>query len=262
MNSVRQVVSRSPKRAVGIVNAKWFQGSPIEFESLLEKSFIQLCLLSPAVRNITHQPFRLPLSDKRWYIPDFLLTLIDGARVVVEVKPLSKFPKYIDRFDQIAGKLLPHQLPFLVAHDKLITWSNRHRNAARILRYRIETSSHISESDILQVVNQAPDSGILIAALQAECHCSMADILHLIATRKISVSRDLAITNNSPVFSISKGEKDATFQFFNWIGDSPWRTNLRIPAATGWTESPVRRSDNSIYKNLSDLKANFPNPEW
>lgn len=40
MSSARKVVTRSPKRTVGLINCRWFQDKPIEHESRLEKHFV------------------------------------------------------------------------------------------------------------------------------------------------------------------------------------------------------------------------------
>jgi len=58
MAPVRQVVTRSPKRTVGLVNCPWFQDRPIEHESRLEKHFVSRARLFPGLATIEHQPFK------------------------------------------------------------------------------------------------------------------------------------------------------------------------------------------------------------
>lgn len=88
----RKVITRSPRRKVGYINCKWFQNERIEHESQLEKRFVQCALLCPRLLSIKSQPFKIQISKKSTYTPDFLLTFDDGSIIVVEVKIQAKLP--------------------------------------------------------------------------------------------------------------------------------------------------------------------------
>lgn len=59
----RQVVTRSPHRRVGYVSCRWFQEQQIQYETLLEQSFVRIALLCPGVTSIESQPFKLSLPS-------------------------------------------------------------------------------------------------------------------------------------------------------------------------------------------------------
>lgn len=106
MPAARKVVTRSPKRTVGLINCRWFQNQPIEHESRLEKHFVYRALLCPGLSKIQHQPFRLQLEKSgKYYTPDFLLFFTDGSHIVVEVKRSEKVKHAIERFSEISRRL-------------------------------------------------------------------------------------------------------------------------------------------------------------
>lgn len=103
--SARKVVTRSPQRKVGYVNCRWFQNESIEHESQLEKRFVQCALLCPKLAHIKSQPFKLSISKKSTYTPDFLLTFEDGSQLVVEVKIAARMARHVKKF-RIAQEML------------------------------------------------------------------------------------------------------------------------------------------------------------
>ena len=65
----------------------------VEYESELERAFFARVERWPAVVRFTEQPVWIPLgSPDSIYCPDCLLTLEDGAQVIVEVKPMWLIP--------------------------------------------------------------------------------------------------------------------------------------------------------------------------
>ena len=69
MQAARKVVTRSPHRRVGLIACPWFQSTPIEYESLLERDFVRLALLDLEISSIAHQPFSLDLGELGTYFP-------------------------------------------------------------------------------------------------------------------------------------------------------------------------------------------------
>ncbi|MFC3845098.1 Tn7 transposase TnsA N-terminal domain-containing protein [Paenibacillus sp. MAH-36] len=62
-------------------------------ESLLERDFIKLCNCLPTISRIEYQPLCIAFNyrgERRKYYPDFLLTEVDGKKILVEIKPLSR----------------------------------------------------------------------------------------------------------------------------------------------------------------------------
>lgn len=131
----RRVVSRSPHRRVGYVSCPWFQEEQIAYESLLELGFVRIALLCPGVQKIQAQPFKLPLGDGLHYTPDFLLTINDSLRLVVEVKPREHVPKHQRKLDVAADVLRTHGYEFLLCTDESIVVGGRHDKAAKLLRH-------------------------------------------------------------------------------------------------------------------------------
>lgn len=119
----RRVVTRSPHRAVGKIACSWIQDQAVEYESQLERRFLQRLLLCLSLEKVRHQPFTIDrdiVGEKMHYTPDFLVRLRDGAKLVVEVKP----EVFIDnhRKKLLAAKALLNDagVPFFVITDTLI----------------------------------------------------------------------------------------------------------------------------------------------
>ena len=137
MKPARQVVKPTTHRSVGIVNASWFQPEGIVHESELEAAFVRHAILCPAVLSIQAQPFRLDWVDEdciaRQYVPDYLVTLSDRHRVVVEVRPLPFVGKDRRKFDAAAVTLVSKEIGFVVVSDEHVSES-RQRAGRLILR--------------------------------------------------------------------------------------------------------------------------------
>ncbi len=130
----RQVVTRSPHRRVGYASCPWFQEEQIAYESLLELGFVRIALLCPGVQKIQSQPFKVPLANGLHYTPDFLLTISDSMRLVVEVKPREHVPKHQSKLDAAAEVLRDHGYEFLLCTDESILGGGRQDKAAKLLR--------------------------------------------------------------------------------------------------------------------------------
>jgi hypothetical protein len=89
MKPTRKVITRSPHRSVGAIHEPWFQSTPIQHESHLEKQCIETLLLMPGIVQIESQPFAVEFTvegRQRIYTPDLRVTLADGSQALVEPK--------------------------------------------------------------------------------------------------------------------------------------------------------------------------------
>jgi uncharacterized protein YodC (DUF2158 family) len=223
----RDVVTRSPKRNVGMVNCGWFQSQPIEHESRQEKHFVLRAILSPSVKRIQHQPFKLELDRRRSYTPDFLLVFENGEQAVFEVKIAKRVKGGKERLDNIAELLMRDELLYFVVHEGQIEGKGRLERAALIRRYAKLGMPDELVSSVTTLVQRHP-RGIAIATVLKRCSISRQQLFHLIALRKVCTGRMLAIDDTDLVFPPRQEMHDAARQFGDWFGCAPWRTNARI----------------------------------
>lgn len=187
----RKVVTRSPHRRVGYVSCPWLQNDQVQYESLLEQSFVRLAFLCPGVRSIAAQPFRMELSDGYTYTPDYLLELNHHKKLVVEVKPEAFVSKHKAKLGTAAKILKENGYGFLLATDRLIQFGKRHERAAIILRY---ARSH-DVSDLVrrhQVTLEAISSPITLDEFQARTTLERHQVLALVGRRQLHLAPDLS----------------------------------------------------------------------
>jgi hypothetical protein len=224
MPPARRVVTRSPKRTVGLINCSWFQQKPIEHESRLEKHFVLRAMLFPGLATIHHQPFELPLTRTgRSYTPDFLLTFLDGRSLVVEVKRSEKIEALKERFDEITELLDARDLAFFVIHQGQIEGRKRASSACLIRRYATLACEEERVMPAVQFVQKKPN-GVSILTLREKFGLSQPSVLHLISRRRIAVNPMLQLDAASLVFPTQKDLQNASLQFGKWFGCAPWRT--------------------------------------
>ncbi len=225
MPPARKVVTRSPKRTVGLINCPWFQAAAIEHESRLEKHFVMRAMLFPGLKLIEHQPFRLDLSGNgQSYTPDFLLTCESGWRAVVEVKRSEKVKPLKSRFDEISALFRARGLPFYVVHHGQIEGERRAERACLIRRYgmlRIPAELNLRAVEYVQ----ARASGVSIKTLMHKTGISRPQMYHLLAHRQIAINPRLLLSEGDLVFPINKEKTHAHIQFGDWFGCAPWRSN-------------------------------------
>lgn len=233
MPAARKVVTRSPKRTVGLINCRWFQNQPIEHESRLEKHFVYRALLCPGLSKIQHQPFRLELQRSgKYYTPDFLLFFSDGSHIVVEVKRSEKVKPLKDRFCEISERLAERNLPFFVLHQGQIEGDLRASRAALIRRYAMLSMSPETVEHAVAFVALHPQ-GVSIGKLTAALKLSEPQLYRLLARRDIAVGARLALSDSDLVFPIPKDTSHASHQFGSWFGAAPWNPYARVRPDTG-----------------------------
>lgn len=226
MSNARQVVTRSPHRTVGRINrCSHLQTEPIDYESQLEKQFVLLAMLCPAIVRIKHQPFTLKLDgpEFRKYTPDFLATLEDGTYAVIEIKPKSKVKKDFARFQAIAAVLAERGLPFFVITDEEIKGRKRHENAELILRYVNWNIDPLVQSAVSKLFEAG--QRLTIDIVEKRTEAALEDLMHLVAQRHLCTS-NLAMTPDTLLQFKDSEAHHGILQFSKWFNAQVWCTTV------------------------------------
>lgn len=224
MPAVRKVVTRSPKRSVGLINCPWFQDKPIEHESRLEKHFVLRAMLFPGLKSIQHQPFHMSLAQHgKRYTPDFLLTFDNGERLVFEVKRSERVKAGKDRFNEIASQCSHAGLRFFVVHQGQIEGQRKAERAAVIRRYAMHDVHPLLAQEMVRYVRQR-DKGVSIKKLKKQFDASQEAVFALVANRRIALGRDLLVSDEDLLFPVNQEIQNASVQFGSWFGCASWVT--------------------------------------
>ncbi|MHA6852866.1 TnsA endonuclease N-terminal domain-containing protein [Ralstonia pseudosolanacearum] len=208
MPAARKVVTRSPHRRVGLIACPWFQPTPIEYESLLERDFVRLALLDLQISSISHQPFSLNLGELGTYFPDFLLVGPD-KKVVVEVKPdhrahNAKNKPRLECAKQLLGE---KGFQFVVATEKQIRRGKRHDRASVLLRHARSHVSQVITARIIAAASHSP-KGISIRDLACEASTSVETVLHLIGRRRLRINTAFDFDEDKLVYPVGGVDVD------------------------------------------------------
>ncbi len=224
MPSARRVVTRSPHRSVGIIACSWLQDEAIEYESQLERTFVHIALTCSAVKKIAHQPFKIEyeLGGKALeYTPDFLCTLKDGTKVVVEVKPEKFVKKDRAKFEKAKAILAKSNIPFAICTDKQLRKGKTAANAALILRYARAQIPDSVRSRALTFAG-SHDTPLSLLLLTAEASLSIQDVLHLIGRGDLTISTLDQALEHAVILLPHKDTHHGTLFFCNWLNAAPW----------------------------------------
>lgn len=232
MHPARVIVTRSPHRTVGVVHVPWLQPEPIEHESFLERRFVDLSIPCPAVTAIRHQAFRVDYTDvdriSRTYVPDFVLSMLGGGRLVVEVKPKVFVEKNRAKFDAVCEVLGSRGMPFYVLTDDQLPV-----DAAEEARTWRRCARSAPDAEAVDRVTRAAQvaEGVTLDELLRDG--SLAVIYHLLGRRRIvGVNGRFASNSQTRLRTFPNEEPfDAFVCFDTWFGCSPWRAHLE-PAAS------------------------------
>lgn len=240
-SATRKVVTRSPHRSVGIVACSWFQDAGIEYESQLERRFIQRALLFPGLKKIIHQPFKIDYTDqekRREYTPDFLLVFEDESRLVIEVKPSVFVKKHLVKLHAAHRFLEAEHVPFAVATEKSIDAGVFAFNAALLLRYARGAINDASRQRCLDLFSSGPGP-MTIGFVMERAGVSMDEIFHLLGRRILAVALDTKITATTPIALSIKESENAPIRFCNWINATPWSAASGISATSPEWSDPI-----------------------
>lgn len=226
----RKVVTRLPHRSVGIIACSWIQDEAIEYESQLERRFLQRALLFPYLKKVLHQPFTIPFPEKGTrdsYTPDFLLIFKDESKIVIEIKPSIFVAKYSEKFAAANAFLDKQNYPFYVITDKQIDIENCAYNAALLLRYARGSISELNREKCLDAF-KAVGIEMSIGQLIEKTSVSFEDILYLAGRGILSIPLEIAITYDSLITPFMKGDKNDLIRFFNWFNATPRHADTDI----------------------------------
>ena len=112
-------------------------GRMVHHEGFLELDAIYLFEASPRVISYREQPLTILFPDGtrlRRYTPDFELTLSNGERVLVEVKPLRSLQEVEVRhkLERVAEHLRRSEQTFVVLTDEVLRSEPRQANVRRL----------------------------------------------------------------------------------------------------------------------------------
>jgi hypothetical protein len=223
LNGRRKVVTRSPHRSVGIIACSWIQDHPIEYESRLERCFVQRAITFPYLSAIEHQPFKLEYDcdgKMRSYTPDFLCRLTDGSHLVIEVKPKKFVQKYLQPFDAAKQILGQENIAFSVCTDSSLD-SPSSSNAALVLRYARSQISASVRTDCLQFVASRGGS-VATGELLDQGLATLPDVLYLIGRRELCLPSMKSLDPNVHVSLPQKDIQNGALLFLGWLGTTAW----------------------------------------
>ncbi len=218
----RKVVTRSPHREVGVVNAGWLLDHPVEHESHLERRFVMVALSCPVIRDIVHQPLELSLegdsagSGDTIYTPDFKITFQDDTSLYIEVKPERFVQKNAERLRLIERCMRRDGLRFLVVNEDLIDGNGLSARAMLLMRYGRIRFSESSALECLHALREACRESASIKTL-VEQGLSEALIWNLVARHKCRVPADFSI-DGEQVITTKTFEGDCHDFFLSWLG--------------------------------------------
>ncbi|WP_180129339.1 TnsA endonuclease N-terminal domain-containing protein [Rhodoferax sp. BLA1] len=241
MPAARKVVTRSPKRNVGLINCPWFQDRPIEHESRLEKHFVLRAILFPGLTFIQHQPFHMTLVEHgKRYTPDFLLTFSNGEKVVIEVKRAERVKEAKDRFDEISRLCQVAGFRYFVVHQGQIEGQRRAERALLIRRYAMHHLDPALVREAVAHVSQR-NKGISIKRFKKDLCLSQEQLLSFVAHRHVVLSKDLLISDDDLLFAPNLEIKNASVQFGSWFGCAAWVPTAGVSQVVGGQQGSVSR---------------------
>lgn len=219
----RRVVHRAPHRKVGRVNVRYFQPEPIEHESQLEKRFVYRAILTPGLRCLKHQPFRLQVGGGRSYTPDFRLDFDTPA--VVEMKWSTRVDGYISVFNAASQILAANGMKFYVITEQHVDRDGASDDALLIARYgKSEFAREQVDKAMMTAAQGGPTPiGALIAA-----GTPRELVMHLMATRQLFLRAGAQPSDDGAVVS-TQPELSELEAFERSFDVKPW--TLRDPVA-------------------------------
>lgn len=216
----REVVTRSPHREVGVVNAGWLLDHSVHHESSLERRFIMVALSCPVVRDIHHQPCEIDLTlepdETCRYTPDFLVTLMDGTEVIVEVKPDKFVPEHARKLDAARAAFNLKGIEFEIYTDKVIDAQGLSARAILLMRFGRMTFSLEQAMKCKAELKSRCEGSASVRDLVAN-GVNEDHIWNLVATHELRVPAGLNLSDEE-VVSINQHQGDCHVYFRQWFG--------------------------------------------
>lgn len=216
----RAVVTRSPHREVGVVNPGWLLDHGVHHESSLERRFIMVALSCPVVRDIHHQPHEIDLTlgsgETCRYTPDFLLHLIDGSKVIVEVKPAKFVPQHNMKLDAAKAAFKLEGFEFEVVTDDMIDGCGLSSRAMLLMRYgRLSFSLAEAKKCRTELESRCDGSASVRDLMANGVHEEL--IWNLVAQHQLRVPAGLNLSQEE-VVSINQHQGDCHVYLRQWLG--------------------------------------------
>jgi hypothetical protein len=214
----RKVVTRSPWREVGAVNAAWLLDHEVEHESHLERRFIMIALSCPIVVDIAHQPLVVWLDPDQThkYTPDFLVTFAGGERVVVEVKAEVFLKEEQARLDAGRSSLAGLGYNFLIVTDKYIDADGLGARATLLMRFGRLLIEQAACDKCRQILVECLGGSATVKELVAQ-GIPEEVVWHMVCTHTLRISAGLSISDTETVsLNLTKEESHGFFQ--SWLG--------------------------------------------
>lgn len=214
---VRKVITRSPHREVGTVNAEWLLSHPVHHESHLERRFIMTCIACPCVRDVEHQPeqIELPQDPASKYTPDFRVTFDDGEQVIVEIKPSKFVAKHQDKLDAAKKHYRSEGVEFHVITDKEIDSEGLGLRAIHLMSFARLWISAAQEEALLKDLQDNFEGSTQVRNLVVKGYPSHL-IWNLVARQKLRMPPGINMTESETV-AINQPQEDASDFFRSWF---------------------------------------------
>jgi hypothetical protein len=221
-DAARELVRRSPWREVGVVNAPWLLTHGVEHETWLEKGGIHVMLACPVVADVTHQPetidIVLPDGSKHRYTPDFRVRLLDGIKVIVEVKPDKFVKQHEPILTAAAAEVRARGDEFMVITDKQIHGNSRSARAILLMRYGRLSFTPEEAHECKRLLEEEMASNAHVHEL-VERGISEDLVWHMVASHMLRTRMPLNIGRDE-VVEINEPVENCLDHFQRWLGHS------------------------------------------
>lgn len=214
--TARQGAHHTPARRVvrptgGIFRGRFpsrKSGRTVAFESLIERDALLLFEFSRGIVSYREQPFSIyyPLGgSSRKYTPDFELTLVSGAVLLIEVKPEEKALAADEqrRLRRIGEHFSELGLPFRVLMDTQIRRGALLRNLSTLFPYLSNALSGLQRRLAVAPLLDEPfltvaHAGRRLGSTQDVWRLLAQDLLTCDMNQPLSESTELSIQNREP----------------------------------------------------------------
>ncbi|MFZ6657218.1 Tn7 transposase TnsA N-terminal domain-containing protein [Undibacterium sp. TJN19] len=246
MKPKRKVITRSPHRTVGLVSCGWLQKEVIEYESQLERRFIQRMLLTPGVKHIIDQPFTVTYGEEedKSYTPDFLVKFSSGRTLIVEVKPEVFVKKSVEMFNQVSSILKQRTFSFHVVTDRMIDDGDLPAKIELLLRYARGSIPDQSVQAVLRVM-QATTDPVPIAVVMQMAQADKTVLLHMLGRRTLMFNDSISLADNTLIKPISMEINHEDVCIPSWLDAASWNPDSGVCAQDRPEPRPVRRPNYS-----------------
>lgn len=211
--AVRKVVTRTGKGMRCLVPSLKMKRM-IACESMLEADAVLLFEWSPDVMSFEEQPcFEFPHADGTpfRYTPDFLLRLVDGSEIYIEVKPARKLesPELRKRLNFVAEHFERSGRVFKILTEAVIRNGVVRENQKELNYHARPLPRDMAFWQTLDSLRSMPDLtfGATCAALGGR-----RAVMQLLGNRHLGFDQEQALAEDTPLSFLTEGGRRAAFQ--------------------------------------------------